>query len=113
MHGFARGVAQRLQIGRQRGAQVKLRPRAAGQGHQARAQAIGAARLGNHALLGQRRHDAVDGGTRIAASARKQRGRGRLGRVGHGLQHRHEFRERRGARDLGFQQVRPQIKTHA
>ncbi|MNS57972.1 hypothetical protein D3C72_908770 [compost metagenome] len=113
VHGFAGLVAQRLQLGRQRGPQVELRPGSTGQRHQARPQAIEPAGFVDHALLGQRRHDAVDGGTRIAASAREQRGRGRLGRVGHGLQHRHEFRERRGARDLGFQQVRPQIKTHA
>ncbi|MNV71215.1 hypothetical protein D3C71_1642240 [compost metagenome] len=109
MHGFAGGVAQRLQIGRQRGAQIELRPGAAGQGHQARAQAIGAAGFRHHALLGQRGHDAIDRGARVAAAARKRGCRGRLGRIGHRLQHRHELGERRSARDLGFRQERPQI----
>ncbi|MNL49320.1 hypothetical protein D3C87_1722460 [compost metagenome] len=109
VHGFAGRVAQGLQLGRQRGPQVELRPGAAGQGHQARAQAVDAAGFADHALFGQGGDDPIDGGTGIAAGARQRRRRGRMRRIGHRLQHRHEFRERRGARDLGFRQERPQI----
>ncbi|KAG1264526.1 hypothetical protein G6F65_014354 [Rhizopus arrhizus] len=109
VHGFAGGVAQGLQVGRQRGAQVELRPGTAGQGHQARSQSVDAAGFGHHALLGQRGHDAIDGGARVAATARKRGGRRRLGRVGHRLQHGLELGKRRSARDLGFRQERPQI----
>jgi hypothetical protein len=109
VHGLAGGVAQRLQVGRQRGAQVELRPGAAGQGQEARSEAIGAVGFGHHALLGQRRHDAVDGRPRIAAAARQRRRRGRPGRVGHRLQHRHELGERGRARHLGFRHNRPHL----